>query len=219
MLKRLCTFAFVILILPFSSPLWAAVEQKILLVGDSLGASYGVPSDKGWVALLNARLAQEGRPVKIINASISGDTTAGGRARLQSLLQQEQPQWVLIELGGNDGLRGLNLKAMRDNLEAMVAMVREQGAQPALVGIKIPPNYGRKYRDRFEQVFVDISEQQNVPLLPFLLENVGGVGNYMQDDRIHPNTEAQPLIADNVWTFLQALMQVKSGAESRGLDG
>lgn len=209
MLKRFCTLCLLILLGSISSLVSAQVEQKILLVGDSLGASYGVTAGKGWVHLLNQRLEKENRPVRIINASISGDTTAGGLARLQPLLQQEKPDWVLIELGGNDGLRGLNLNAMQANLLAMVNLVREQGAKPALAGIKIPPNYGRKYRDRFEQIYVDISQQHAVPLLPFLLEEVGGHEHFMQDDRIHPNAQAQPLIADNVWQFLQPLLDGK----------
>lgn len=206
MLKRLCTLVLLILLLPLSSSLMAAVEKKILLLGDSLGASYGVPAEQGWVKRLNEHLQKTPGAPHIINASISGDTTAGGLARLESLLQTEKPAWVLIELGGNDGLRGLDINAMKNNLASMVALARKHNAQPALIGIKIPPNYGSKYRDRFERAFVDVSQQHDVPLLPFLLEGVGGVERYMQDDRIHPNAEAQPLISENVWRFLQPLL-------------
>lgn len=206
MLKRLCTLVLVILLLPLSSALMAAVEKKILLLGDSLGASYGVPAEQGWAKQLNERLQKAPGSPRIINASISGDTTAGGLARLESLLQTEKPAWVLIELGGNDGLRGLNINAMKNNLVGMVELARKYNAQPALIGIKIPPNYGSKYRARFEQTFVEVSQQHKVPLMPFLLDGIGGIERYMQDDRIHPNAEAQPLISDNVWQFLQPLL-------------
>lgn len=206
MLTRLCTLVFIISTLLFSTLLQAAPERKILLLGDSLGASYGVPAEQGWAKGLHQRLQNESAHLSVVNASISGDTTAGGLARLDALLQREKPEWVLIELGGNDGLRGLDLNAMKANLVAMVDLARLHQAQPALIGIKIPPNYGRKYRDRFEQVFVDISKEKNVPLLPFLLDGVGGIEQLMQEDRIHPNAKAQPVISENVWRFLQPLL-------------
>lgn len=206
MLKRLCTFSLLIVLCQVSSVVLAEPVQKVLLLGDSLGASYGVAADQGWAYLLNARLQKEKRAVQIVNASISGDTTAGGLARLKQALQQEQPQWVLIELGGNDGLRGLDLNAMKKNLAAMIDLTHQFNAQAALVGILLPPNYGRKYRQRFEQVFVDVSTQKKVPLLPFLLEGVGGIDKLMQEDRIHPNATAQPAIAENVGRFLQPLL-------------
>ncbi|HVL00118.1 MAG TPA: arylesterase [Dongiaceae bacterium] len=178
----------------------------LLLVGDSLGAGYGVQREHSWAYLLNEKFRAGKKNVQIVNASISGDTTAGGLARLEALLKQEKPRWVMIELGGNDGLRGMDIEAMQRNLEAMVQMSRQHGAQPLLVGIKIPPNYGRKYRERFEQAFVTVSEQQKVPFLPFLLDGVGGVDQYMQQDRIHPNALGQPAIADNVWKFLTPVL-------------
>lgn len=211
MLKRLCTLVFTILVFSPSFVL-AAAEKKILLLGDSLGASYGVPVEKGWAKQLDERLAKMATPARIINASISGDTTAGGRARLESLLQSEKPDLVLIELGGNDGLRGLNINVMKSNLVEMVKLARQYDAQPVLIGIKIPPNYGSRYRNRFEQTFVDVSKQEGVPLMPFLLDGVGGIDGYMQDDRIHPNAEAQPVISENVWRFLQPLLDGSSAA-------
>jgi len=188
--------------------------SKILLLGDSLGASYGVPPDKGWAVLLNQKFKQEKRNLQLVNASISGDTTAGGLARLEPLLKQVKPRWVMIELGGNDGLRGLNLQAMQKNLIAMISLVRKYHAQPLLIGIMIPPNYGTRYRDLFDQVYVNVSQSQQVPLLPFLLQGVGGVDQLMQADRIHPNTRAQPLIVQTVWKFLAPVLSA-SQAQNR----
>lgn len=184
----------------------SASERVLLVVGDSLSAGYGIPQGEEWVRLLQQTLEQQKLAVRVVNASISGDTTSGGLARLKPLLEQESPDWVLIELGGNDGLRGMSLSAMESNLQAMLDLVKQQGAEPMLAGIKIPPNYGNKYRSRFEQIYVDLSERNGVPLLPFLLEGVGGVEDLMQADRIHPNTQAQPLIAANVWQFLEPVL-------------
>lgn len=206
MLKRICTLVCVLMLAIASTQALARDNDVLLLVGDSLGAGYGVQREHSWAYLLNEKFRQQNRPVHIVNASISGDTSAGGLARLEALLKQERPRWVMIELGGNDGLRGMDIGAMQRNLEAMVRMSRQHQAQPLLVGIKIPPNYGRKYRERFEQAFVDVSQQQDVPFLPFLLDGVGGVDQYMQDDRIHPNALAQPVIADNVWKFLTPVL-------------
>lgn len=207
MLKRICTLLLVLLSLPFCAATLAAPEKTILLLGDSLGASYGMPAEQGWAYQLNAQLQKKPGHWRLVNASISGDTTAGGLARLPPLLEKEQPAVLLIELGGNDGLRGLNLGAMKSNLEKMIALARQHQAEPVLIGMKIPPNYGRKYRERFEQVFMEVSKTQNVPLLPFLLDGVGGIDAYMQDDRIHPNAKAQPVIRDLVGHFLQPLLE------------
>ncbi len=205
-------FSLILIVVCFSGAVSAAqpAPHRVLLVlGDSLSAGYGIAQGQEWVTLLSQRFAREAQPVKVVNASISGETTSGGVARIKPLLERETPAWVLIELGGNDGLRGMSLVAMEANLQAMVDAVEESGAQPVLLGIKIPPNYGNKYRSRFEQVFVDVAERNDVALLPFLLDGVGGIDNLMQADRIHPNQQAQPLIADNVWEFLKPVM-VKS---------
>ena len=216
MLKRMCTLACILLLTIVSHAIPAQAKEQqneiLLLLGDSLGAGYGVQREQSWSYLLNEKFLKQKKNVQILNASISGETTAGGLARLEALLQQEKPRWVMIELGGNDGLRGMDIKAMQRNLEAMVQMTRQHQAQPILVGIKIPPNYGRKYRERFEQAFVEVSQQQNVPFLPFLLDGVGGVDQYMQDDRIHPNATAQPLIADTVGKFLTPVLTAKAPA-------
>lgn len=212
MLKRMCTLACILLLAITSNQIHAQQNDILLLLGDSLGAGYGVQREQSWSYLLNEKFRQKKRAVQIVNASISGETTAGGLARLEALLKQEKPRWVMIELGGNDGLRGMDINAMQRNLEAMVQMARQHQAQPILVGIKIPPNYGRKYRERFELAFVEVSQQQNVPFLPFLLDGVGGVDQYMQDDRIHPNAIAQPVIADTVWKFLTPVLTAKAPA-------
>lgn len=216
MLKRMCTLGCILLLAVASNLTHAQAHAQqndiLLLLGDSLGAGYGVQREHSWSYLLNEKFRQKNKNVQIVNASISGETTAGGLARLEALLKQEKPRWVMIELGGNDGLRGMDINAMQRNLEAMVQMARQHQAQPILVGIKIPPNYGRKYRERFELAFVEVSQQQNVPFLPFLLDGVGGVDQYMQDDRIHPNATAQPVIADTVWKFLTPVLSAKAPA-------
>ncbi len=205
---RQCVALFSLILTLMSWPLASSAQQSpvLLIVGDSLSAGYGIPQGKEWVHLLRQSLQAREEPIQVVNASISGDTTSGGRSRIEPLLQRENPDWVLIELGGNDGLRGMSLSAMEANLQAMVDTVKQQGAQPLLAGIKIPPNYGSKYRTRFEQVFVTVAARNDVPLLPFLLDGVGGQDKLMQADRIHPNVEAQPLIADNVLAFLQPVI-------------
>ena len=209
---RLPVFSLILLLLTVMTAGRAAAEARsetLLVLGDSLSAGYGIPRNQEWVHLLQESLTRQQVPLRVVNASISGDTTAGGRARLPALLEREQPDWVLIELGGNDGLRGMSLQAMAANLQAMVDMVEAAGARPLLAGIKIPPNYGSRYRTRFQQVFDTVAQRNDVPLLPFLLDGVGGVNDLMQADRIHPNIRAQPIIAENVWQFLQPLVMAE----------
>jgi acyl-CoA thioesterase-1 len=201
-------FLAVFLLLPVAQAAERQQKHTLLIVGDSLSAGYGIPRGQEWVALLQQSMLEKSLQIQVVNASISGDTTAGGLSRIKPLLQRESPKWVLIELGGNDGLRGMSLSAMKSNLQSMVDAVKQHGAQPMLLGIKIPPNYGSKYRTRFEQVFVDVAASNDVALLPFLLDEVGGVEHLMQADRIHPNTIAQPIIAQNVWRFLKPILQV-----------
>lgn len=181
-------------------------QKKILVLGDSLSAGYGVEQGKEWVQLLANRLNQSAHSINVVNASISGDTTAGGLARLPALLEAESPTWVLIVLGGNDGLRGMSVKALNYNLQAMIDRVKQSGAEALLIGIRIPPNYGKKYTQLFERVFVDVAQQNQVPLLPFLIVGVAGQDQYMQADRIHPNVDAQPIIERDVWTFLKPIL-------------
>lgn len=181
-------------------------NTTILILGDSISAGYGIPEGKGWVSLLQKQLQIQGKSIQVINNSISGDTTAGGLVRLPRALQDTKPNWVLIALGGNDGLRGQSLQAMEANLTQIISLSRKLGAKPFLLGIKLPPNYGKQYTQQFEQVFEKISVSTNTPLLPFFLEGVGGKTEFMQDDRIHPNTKAQSIIHNNVWQFIAPLI-------------
>lgn len=180
-----------------------ALAQNILLVGDSISAAFGLEIRQGWVTLLEQRLAEHNYPHQVINASVSGDTTAGGLARLPGLLDEVQPALVVIELGGNDGLRALPVSNMQQNLSAMVELAHSAGADVILLGMRIPPNYGPRYSDAFENAFVEVARQHDVPLVPFLLEGVGGVAGMMQDDGVHPTAAAQPLLLDNAWPVIR----------------
>jgi len=194
----------------------AADERDTLLIlGDSLSAGYGIAKGEEWVALLQRKLDTAQVPLRLINASISGDTTAGGLARLGPLLEQHQPDWLLIELGGNDGLRGMSLSAMQTNLQAMVELAQAKGVKPMLVAMKLPPNYGRRFAQQYESTFVQISEQYGIPLVPFILKDVAGNPALMQVDRIHPNAEGQPVIANNVWGFLQTLLPLAATGKGK----
>jgi len=188
----------------------APAQRTVLVVGDSLSAEYGLARGQGWVALLARRVAAEKLPVKVVNASISGDTTSGGRARLAPLLKTYKPQVVVIELGGNDALRGLPLNMTQDNLVAMARAVRAAGARVLVVGMQIPPNYGRKYAEDFERVFASVAKAENAALVPFLLKGVadGPEAEAMfQPDRIHPRAEAHPRMLDNVWPVLKPMLR------------
>ena len=181
----------------------------ILVVGDSLSSGYGVKVDATWVALLEKKLAGQGYVYQVVNASVSGETTGGGRARLARALQLHQPAIVLLELGGNDGLRGLPVRQMRDNLEAMIAQVRAANAQPVLLGMRMPPNYGPAYTESFHAAFGELAKKHSLPLVPFFLEGVAFNTKLMQPDGLHPNKEAQPILLDNVWPTLQPLLEKK----------
>jgi acyl-CoA thioesterase-1 len=178
----------------------------LLVVGDSISAGYGLAAGESWVGLLAARLEKEGYSEQVVNASISGDTTAGGRARLPALLREHRPEVVMIELGGNDALRGGNLDATRANLDAMVKDAKDAHAKVLLVGMKVPPNYGSGYARRFEQVFEDVAKSRRVPVVPYLFEGFGEDLSQFQPDRIHPKAEAEPKILANVWPALVPLL-------------
>lgn len=181
----------------------------LLVVGDSISAEYGLPRGSGWVALLERRIARDRLPVKVINASISGDTTSGGRTRLPALLAQHRPDVVLIELGGNDALRGLPLSMTEANLLAMTRAAKAAGARVLIAGMQVPPNYGRKYADDFAALFASVARAESTALLPFLLKGVADVPqaeSLFQPDRIHPNEQAQPVLLDNVWPVLEPLL-------------
>ncbi len=183
---------------------------RLLVVGDSLSAEYGIARGSGWVALLEKRLGREGIAASVVNASISGDTTSGGRSRLPGLLKQHRPTHVLIELGGNDALRGLPLGMTRDNLAAMVRLSREAGAKVLLLGMQVPPNYGRKYGEDFAALFATVARQGGAALVPFFLEGVANAANaeaMFQPDRIHPVAQAHPVMLDNVWPVLAPLLK------------
>jgi acyl-CoA thioesterase I len=185
-------------------------QRKLLIVGDSLSAEYGLPRGTGWVALLEQRLAQEKLPVSVINASISGDTTSGGRSRLPALLKQHRPDVVLIELGGNDALRGLPLQGTRSNLLDMTRASKAAGAKVLIAGMQVPPNYGRKYSDDFFALFADVAKAENTALVPFLLAGVADGPDaeaMFQPDRIHPRAEAHPRILATVWPVLRPLLR------------
>jgi acyl-CoA thioesterase-1 len=189
------------------APLHAdAAAPVVLVVGDSISAAYGLPPGTGWVDLLSARLAKERFPHRVVNASITGDTTAGGRARLPALLARHKPAVVVLELGGNDGLRGGNIASTRDNLRTMVAAVQHAGAKPLIVGMKLPPNYGATYVREFEGVFADVAKSTKAPLVPFFFEGFGERNEMFQADRVHPTAAAQPLLLDNVWPQLLPLL-------------
>jgi len=188
----------------------AAADARVstlLVVGDSISAAYGLPPGTGWVDLLAARLTAQKFPYRVVNASITGDTTAGGRARLPALLAAHRPAIVVVELGGNDGLRGGNLASARDNLSAMVTAIQGAGAKPLIVGMKVPPNYGSAYVREFDALFASVAQARQVPLVPFFFEGFGERNDMFQSDRVHPTAAAQPLLLDNVWPVLLPLLE------------
>jgi acyl-CoA thioesterase-1 len=184
-----------------------AMARTLLVVGDSISAGYGLADGQGWVRLLEQRLQEQKIDYQVVNASISGDTTAGGLARLPSLLADHRPEVVAIELGGNDGLRGQPLAQIERNLTALVEQAKAKGARVLLLGMRLPPNYGPRYTDGFAQVYTDVAKAQQVPLVPFLLEGVGGDTAFMQPDGIHPRANAQKRLLDNAWPQLQPLLR------------
>jgi acyl-CoA thioesterase-1 len=187
-----------------------ARRGPLLVVGDSLSAEYGLPRGSGWVGLLQQRLAREKVAVEVVNASISGDTTSGGRSRLPALLAQHKPGIVIIELGGNDALRGLPLNMTRANLTAMVQEAKEAGASVLLLGMQLPPNYGQRYAQDFANLFASVAKAEGAALVPFFLAGVADgpeADKMFQPDRIHPNAQAQPRMLDNVWPALRPLLK------------
>ncbi|WP_353086413.1 arylesterase [Stenotrophomonas sp.] len=182
-------------------------RAAVLVVGDSLSAAHNIPAASGWVNLLQQRVKQQiTPPPAIINASISGETTAGALTRLPGLLEKHRPSVVVIELGGNDALRGLTPAQLRGNLEKMIVASKKAGAKVLLLGIDVPPNYGPAYRQRLRQTYAELARQYDVPLLPFLLEGVALKPNLMQADGLHPTAAAQPQVLDNVWPLLKPLL-------------
>jgi acyl-CoA thioesterase-1 len=187
-------------------PLGTKQPPTLIVLGDSVSAGYGLPPGQGWVSLLKARLAEQGFPHRVVNASISGDTTAGGLARLPALLKEYKPAIVVVELGGNDALRGQPLAQTRMNLDQIVAKARKAKAQVLLLGMKLPPNYGGRYVREFDGVFQDIAAANKLPFVPYLFDGFGENLELFQADRIHPTSAAQPRILDVVWPALKPLL-------------
>ena len=201
---------FLVLLLVFlglSSTTAAAGKPVILVLGDSLSAGYGVPVDQGWVARLQQRLDAEGYGYTVVNASVSGETTVGALERLPRALARHKPALVIIELGGNDGLRGLPVTELRANLEALVSGSREAGARVLLAAVRMPPNYGPQYTEKFYAVYEGVAKDLRVPWVPFFLEGIALREDLFQDDGIHPDLEAQPILLDNVWPVLKPLLK------------
>jgi acyl-CoA thioesterase-1 len=188
----------------------AASDRSILVLGDSLSAAYGIKPAQGWVALLQKRLQDQGYGQRVVNASVSGETSSGGLQRLPRALQLHKPGIVIIELGSNDGLRGLPLSVTRDNLTKMVAAAKKAGAEVVLVGMQMPPNYGVRYTAEFAALFRELATRNGLALVPFLLESVALNDKLMQADGLHPNVNGQPIILDNVWPHLEPLLKKKS---------
>ena len=190
------------------SPVRAA--PTLLVLGDSLSSGYGLRDDQGWVALLQERLQNEGHPHRVVNASISGDTTANVLSRLPPALATHQPAIVVVELGGNDGLRALPVSVVRQNLDGILTAIREDGAKILLAGMRLPPNYGPAYVAAFEELYPALAERHDAALVPFFMDGVAAHAGMMQDDGVHPNAAAQPRLLDNVWPHLTPLLETSS---------
>lgn len=187
---------------------WAqgALAGTVLVVGDSISAAFGLETRQGWVHLLQQRLDAEALDYQVVNASISGDTTAGGLSRLPTLLEEHEPEIVILELGGNDGLRGQSPTQLKQNLAAMVEQSRQAGARVLLLGMRLPPNLGQRYTTAFASAFDSLAEEKKLPYVPFFLEGVGGVTGMMQSDGVHPVASAQQRLLDNAWAELEPLL-------------
>jgi acyl-CoA thioesterase-1 len=180
--------------------------ETILVVGDSLSAGYGLPRNAGWVNLLEERLAQVRPTASVINASISGETTGGGRLRIEDLLRQHQPDIVIVELGANDGLRGARISRLRDNLSAIVKACHKHGAETLVIGMQIPPNYGREYASRFHASYKQVADAHGAALVPFMLAGFADNQQMFQEDGVHPTVQAQPFILDNIYEHLKPML-------------
>ena len=196
-----------LLCLMLCAPAAYSASKTLLVLGDSISAEYGLPRDSGWVSLLQTRLSDDKLPVSVVNASISGETTAGGLTRLPALLQQHKPAVLIIELGGNDGLRGLSLAATQSNLREMIKSADRIGARVLLLGMRVPPNYGPDYSKRFAAMYQGLARERNVKLVPFLFAGLEDTERFFQQDRIHPNQRAQMVMLDNVWPSLRSLLK------------
>ncbi|WP_163832564.1 arylesterase [Spartinivicinus ruber] len=180
--------------------------DTLLIFGDSLSAGYGLKEQEGWAHLLKQRMAQDYPTYQVVNASISGETTTGGLARLTKALNEFNPNIVLLELGANDGLRGLPIKQMQHNLQTMIQQIKKSGSKVILMEMRIPPNYGKRYTELFQKSFSKIAKQEQIPLMPFFLQEVAGQQQYLQRDNLHPNAKAQPILLETIWQFIQPLL-------------
>ena len=190
----------------------ASQSNVILVYGDSLSAGYGIRVEQGWVSLLQQKILQEGYGFRVVNASVSGETTAGGLSRLPHVLSVQQPRIALLELGANDGLRGLPLTQTQANLDQMIAQLQAHGIAVLLLGVRLPPNYGERYTREFAAMYDQLASAHKIALLPFLLERVALTPGLMQDDGLHPNAQAQPLLLENVWPRLLPLLRAAASA-------
>lgn len=185
-------------------------SSNILVYGDSLSAAYGLAPEQGWVALLQKRLQTQKTPYHVVNSSVSGETTSGGLARFEQTLKQHQPSVVMLELGANDGLRGLSVPEMRNNLSKMIKLAQNAKAQVILLGIMIPPNYGPRYTRDFKNVYPQLADEFKLKLVPFFLDGVAGKAAYIQEDGLHPNAIAQSKILENIWPTLNDVLSNKT---------
>jgi acyl-CoA thioesterase-1 len=193
--------------LPASGTTATVPPRTILVLGDSVSAGYGLTIGEGWVSLLQGRLKTQGYGYRVVNASVSGETTTGGLARLPRALSVHRPQIVVLELGGNDGLRGLPLETSRANLEKMIQLSKAAGAQVVLLGMKMPPNYGPRYAQGFERTFAELARKHRLPFEPFFLDKIALVPGMLQADGLHPTAKAQPAMLDSVWPVLKPLLK------------
>ncbi|MFA0812797.1 arylesterase [Microbulbifer epialgicus] len=192
----------------------ANTADTLLVLGDSISAAYGINEEQGWVQLLRERLQEKGKKVRVVNASISGETTSGGLTRLPRLMEEYNPRWLIVELGGNDGLRGYPLQSLQRNLMEMVKLAKNSGAEVLLLGMRIPPNYGRAYTSAFAAVYPKVAKSEQVGLVPFFLETVALAEGAMQADGIHPTAKAQPALLDHVWPCVESLLADEVDSQS-----
>jgi acyl-CoA thioesterase-1 len=192
------------------APAANAENPKILIVGDSLSAAYGIPQQQGWAALLQKKLQLKNYRYDVVNASMSGETSSGGASRINTALQKTKPAIVILELGANDGLRGLPVNEMITNLSNIIRQSKQSGAKVLLIGMQIPPNYGPKYSEAFSQSYQRLSHEHKIPLVPFMLKNIAVQPDLIQQDGLHPNVLAQPMILENIWPQLKLLLKRKN---------
>jgi acyl-CoA thioesterase-1 len=207
MKKQLLKIFTIVICFLMTANIAFAANSVVLVLGDSLSAAYGLPENSGWVHLLRARLSTHNQPYDVVNASISGDTTRGGLARINNALKQFSPEIVIIELGGNDALQGLPLKSSFNNLDMIVNNIKKAGAKPLIVGVEIPPNYGPTYTKRFVKILRDVANKHAIPLVPSIFEGFGYKRELFQPDGIHPIASAQPLMMETVWKGLEPMLK------------